>query len=68
MNPYSALGNAVFIEHRENEISVLAHFKQGSIRVNVGDRAQLILQRLLTFSAPQQRAPELSRRPPGVCG
>jgi len=38
MNPYSALGNAVLIKHREHEISVLAHFKQGSIKVKVGDR------------------------------
>jgi len=37
MNPYSALGNAVMIKHREHEVSVLAHFKQGSIQVNVGD-------------------------------
>jgi murein DD-endopeptidase MepM/ murein hydrolase activator NlpD len=37
MNPYSALGNAVIIEHREHEASVLAHFKQGSIRVRPGD-------------------------------
>ncbi len=36
MNPYSALGNAVIIQHRENEVSVLAHFKQGSVRVKVG--------------------------------
>ena len=38
MNPFSALGNAVIIEHREHEVSVLAHFKQGSIRVKPGDR------------------------------
>lgn len=38
MNPYSALGNAVFIQHREHEVSVLAHLKLGSIRVKVGDR------------------------------
>ena len=37
MNPYSALGNAVFIQHRENEVSVLAHFKLDSIKVKVGD-------------------------------
>jgi hypothetical protein len=37
MNPYSALGNAVIIEHREHEVSVLAHFQQGSIRVKAGD-------------------------------
>jgi len=37
MNPYSALGNAVFIRHAEHEVSVFAHFKQGSIRVKVGD-------------------------------
>jgi len=37
MNPYSALGNAVFIRHRSNEVSVLAHLKLGSIRVKVGE-------------------------------
>ncbi len=37
MNPYSGLGNAVFIQHCENEVSVLAHFKMGSIRVKVGE-------------------------------
>jgi murein DD-endopeptidase MepM/ murein hydrolase activator NlpD len=37
MNPYSALGNAVVIRHREHEVSVLAHFKLGSIAVKVGD-------------------------------
>ncbi len=45
MNPYSALGNAVFIQHRENEVSVLAHLKLDSIKVKVGDkvaRGQLI--------------------------
>jgi hypothetical protein len=40
MNPYSALGNAVFIQHRDHEISVLAHLKLGSITVNVGDRVE----------------------------
>jgi len=40
MNPYSALGNAVIIEHQENEVSVLAHFKQGSIGVKPGDRVK----------------------------
>ncbi len=38
MNPGSAVGNAVFIEHRPDEISVLAHFKLGSIRVKPGQR------------------------------
>jgi len=45
MNPYSALGNAVFIRHREYEVSVLAHLKLGSIKVKVADkvkRGQLI--------------------------
>lgn len=37
MNPYSALGNAVIIEHRKHEASVLAHFRNGSIKVNAGD-------------------------------
>lgn len=40
MNPYSALGNAVIIEHREHEVSILAHFKQDSIRVKKGDKVQ----------------------------
>ncbi len=40
MNPYSALGNAVIIRHREDEVSVLAHFKQNSIRVDVGDNVK----------------------------
>lgn len=37
MNQYSALGNAVLIRHREHEVSVLAHLKQGSVRVKAGD-------------------------------
>lgn len=45
MNPYSALGNAVMIQHGEHEVSVLAHLKFGSVRVRVGEkvrRAQVI--------------------------
>ena len=38
MNPYSALGNAVIIKHSESEFSVLAHFKQGTLTVNRGDK------------------------------
>ncbi len=40
MNSYSALGNTVFIEHGKNEVSVLAHFKQKSIRVKAGDKVR----------------------------
>jgi len=40
MNPYSALGNAVVIQHREHEVSVLAHLKQGAIEVKAGDRVK----------------------------
>ena len=40
MNPYLALGNAVFIQHREREVSVLAHLKLGSIKVKVGDKVK----------------------------
>ncbi len=40
MNPYSALGNAVFIEHHEYEVSVLAHLKLDSIKVKVGDKVK----------------------------
>jgi murein DD-endopeptidase MepM/ murein hydrolase activator NlpD len=38
MNSYSALGNAVLIQHRNNEVSVLAHLKLDSIKVKVGDK------------------------------
>lgn len=40
MNPYSALGNAVFIKHNEYQVSIIAHFKQNSIRVKVGDKVK----------------------------
>lgn len=40
MNPYSALGNAVFIEHRANEVFILAHLKLGSVKVKVGDKVK----------------------------
>ncbi len=40
LNPYSAVGNAVFLQHAPHEISVLAHLKLGSIRVKVGDRVK----------------------------
>jgi hypothetical protein len=45
MNPYSALGNCVIIQHRKEEVSVLAHLKQGTIVVKVGNnvkRGQLL--------------------------
>ncbi len=38
MNPYSALGNAVLVQHSENEVSVLAHLKLDSIKVKVGEK------------------------------
>jgi hypothetical protein len=40
MNPLSALGNAVFIQHARYEVSVLAHLKQGSLKVKAGDRVK----------------------------
>ncbi len=40
MNPFSALGNAVFIRHREQEVSLFAHLKLGSIKVKVGDKVK----------------------------
>jgi murein DD-endopeptidase MepM/ murein hydrolase activator NlpD len=45
MNPYSALGNCVVVQHRKEEVSVLAHLKQGTIVIKVGDnvkRGQLL--------------------------
>jgi hypothetical protein len=38
LNPYSAVGNCVIIQHRQDEVSVLAHLKRGSIVVKEGDR------------------------------
>ena len=40
MNPIFAGGNAVVIRHQENEVSVLAHFQQGSICVKPGERVR----------------------------
>jgi hypothetical protein len=40
MNSYSAIGNCVLIQHREDEVSVLAHFKQGTIKVKEGDKVK----------------------------
>jgi hypothetical protein len=37
MNPFCALGNAVLIRHSPKEVSVLAHLKQGSVKVKAGD-------------------------------
>jgi hypothetical protein len=45
MNPYSSVGNCVVIQHRKEEVSVLAHLKQRTIVVKVGDnvkRGQLL--------------------------
>jgi hypothetical protein len=40
MNPYSAIGNAVVIQHRQDEVSFLAHLKQGSVKVKAGDKVK----------------------------
>ena len=40
MNPYSGLGNAVFIRHSKNEVSVIAHLKLGSVRVKRGQKVK----------------------------
>lgn len=36
-NPSQLAGNYIVIDHQNNEYSFLAHFKQGSIIVNIGD-------------------------------
>lgn len=36
LNPYSAIGNAVFVQHPGGLYSVYAHLKPGSVRVKVG--------------------------------
>lgn len=38
MNPYCLVGNCVLIQHRKNEVSVLAHFQRGSVVVKAGER------------------------------
>jgi Peptidase family M23/Protein of unknown function (DUF3887) len=40
MNEYSAVGNCVVIQHRPEEVSVLAHLKRGSIVVRAGDKVK----------------------------
>src|SRR5262249_6228225 len=40
MNPFSAVGNCVVIQHRQDEVSLLAHFKQSSIKVKTGDEVK----------------------------
>jgi murein DD-endopeptidase MepM/ murein hydrolase activator NlpD len=40
MNPFSAVGNAVLIEHAPHEVSVLAHLQRGSVRVKAGHRVK----------------------------
>ncbi len=37
MNPKNTLGNYIVIDHLNGEFSFLAHFKQGSIKLKVGD-------------------------------
>lgn len=39
-NPFSWLGNAITIQHTDQEYSVLSHLKQGSITVTVGDEVK----------------------------
>jgi len=40
MNPYSALGNAVFIQHSKHEVSMIAHLEFGSTRVKRGQKVK----------------------------
>ena len=40
MNSSAAVGNCVVIQHREDEVSVLAHSKQGSIVVKACDQVK----------------------------
>jgi hypothetical protein len=40
MNGFSALGNAVFIQHADYEVSILAHLAQSSVKVKVGDKVE----------------------------
>jgi murein DD-endopeptidase MepM/ murein hydrolase activator NlpD len=40
MNTYSIVGNAVFLEHAKNQVSLLAHLQRGSVRPKAGDRVK----------------------------
>jgi hypothetical protein len=40
MNPYSALGNCIIIQHDTNMVSVIAHLKYGSIVLKQGDKVK----------------------------
>jgi murein DD-endopeptidase MepM/ murein hydrolase activator NlpD len=40
LNPYSGVGNCVIIQHRDDEVSVLAHFKLGTIKVKSGNQVK----------------------------
>jgi murein DD-endopeptidase MepM/ murein hydrolase activator NlpD len=40
MNPYWLVGNCIVIQHRDNEFSVLAHLKQGSVRAKAGEKVK----------------------------
>jgi len=40
MNPYSALGNCVVIRHRDDEVSVCAHLRRGSVAVKLDEQVQ----------------------------
>ncbi|MDB6038101.1 MAG: Peptidase, partial [Verrucomicrobiales bacterium] len=40
MNPYCLVGNCVVIQHRTNEVSVLAHFQRGSVVVKAGEQVK----------------------------
>lgn len=41
MNPAQALGNHVIIDHGNGEFSFLAHFRQGTLSVAVGDKVEI---------------------------
>ncbi len=38
---YAIIGNFVAIKHKKNEISVLVHLKQGSVKVKAGDKIKI---------------------------
>lgn len=40
LNPAQALGNHVILDHENGEYSFLAHFKQGSVKVETGERVE----------------------------
>src|SRR4029079_18569144 len=57
--PWPLAGNAVVIEHDEEEFSLLAHLKEGSVRVKTGDHVEAGTVLGLLGNSGQSEGPHL---------